>query len=153
MAILNTSRLYNLLKLRMIHEIDTSRESLRPSGRGRVPLAINLSRQRCKLHPVGFDLLLATESAGTIHFRADLDREGEDDAGPIETQVFLALKKLCLEESKLCLTEFRGEGLRKPIHLVVFRGWRLPQIQILYSQAERNRSRQAGMRRRDEVEH
>ena len=29
----------------------------------------------------------------------------------------------------------------------------LPQIQILYSQAERNRSRQAGMRRRDEVEH
>jgi len=80
----------------MIHELDTSVESRRPSGRGRVPLAINLSRQRCKLHPVGLglstcDALLAKESVGTIHSRADLDHDDEDAAGPIQTQVFLAL--------------------------------------------------------------
>ena len=68
----------------------------RPTGRGRLSLATDLSRQRCKLHPVGLglstcDALLAKESVGTIHSRADLDHDDEDAAGPIQTQVFLAL--------------------------------------------------------------
>ena len=53
------------------------------------------------------DALLAKESVGTIHSRADLDHDDEDAAGPIQTQVFLALYKIVFGGVKIMLDGIR----------------------------------------------
>ena len=166
MAILITSRLYNK-KLRMIHEINSGwftnlihqwnpADQVEEAGcpwpltchvKGASCIQLVLACQHDVTHywpkKVLELFILGQTWIMTMKMLQDLSR----------LRYFLHFKKLCLKESKLCLTEFRDEGLRKPMHPVVIRGCRLPQIQISYSQAERNRSRQAGMRRRDEVKH